>query len=45
MTWIGLHHYGGTLGLYDQPLDEQARALAVYEEAERRSKPKKRTPK
>ena len=30
MTEIGLDHYGGTLGLYRQPLDEQVRALAHY---------------
>ncbi len=30
MTRIGLAHYGGTLGLYSQPRDEQVRALAYY---------------
>jgi len=30
MTELGLKHYGGTLGLYMQPYDEQVRALAYY---------------
>ena len=30
MTAIGLAHYGGTLGLYNEPRDEQVRALAHY---------------
>lgn len=30
MTELGLKHYGGTLGLYEQPYDEQVRALAYY---------------
>lgn len=30
MIEIGLAHYGGTLGLYNEPLDEQVRALAHY---------------
>jgi len=42
MTLIGLKHYGGTLGLYEQPLEEQARALALYDEIARRSRPKKK---
>lgn len=28
MVGLGLAHYGGTLGLYHQPRDEQVRALA-----------------
>lgn len=31
MTEIGLKHYGGTLGLYDRPYDEQVRALAYFD--------------
>lgn len=31
MTAIGLAHYGGTRGLYDQPTDEWVRALAYFE--------------
>ncbi len=34
MTAIGLLHYGGTLGLYNQPPEEWARALAYYEHAD-----------
>ena len=30
MTAIGLAHYGGTLGLYNEPHDEISRALAYY---------------
>lgn len=38
MTELGLKHYGGTLGLYDQPYDEQVRALAysAHLDAQRR---------
>ena len=31
MTAIGLAHYGGTRGLYEQPQDEWTRALAYYD--------------
>lgn len=37
MTYLGLHHYGGTLALYDQPIAEQARALALFDEMLSRS--------
>ncbi len=30
MTRIGLAHYGGTLGLYNESREEQVRALAFY---------------
>ncbi len=30
MTMIGLAHYGGTMGLYNEPDNEHARALAYY---------------
>ena len=30
MTQIGLAHYGGTLGLYNESREEQVRALAFY---------------
>lgn len=30
MTQIGLAHYGGTLGLYNEKREEQVRALAYY---------------
>ncbi|MEO0605942.1 MAG: hypothetical protein AAF211_31225 [Myxococcota bacterium] len=38
MTAIGLKHYGGTRGLYEQDYDEQVRALAYYAELEDRRK-------
>lgn len=37
MTAIGLAHYGGTLGLYNQPPDEWARALAFYADQDERA--------
>lgn len=37
MTAIGLKHYGSTLGLYEQPTEEQARALAFEAETRRRN--------
>lgn len=36
MTMIGLAHYGGTLGLYNQPDDEIVRALAYYRDRDER---------
>jgi hypothetical protein len=38
MTAIGLTHYGSTLGLYNQPVDEWARALAFYADQDERAK-------
>lgn len=38
MTAIGLAHYGGTLGLYNQPPEEWARALAFYEDQDERQR-------
>ncbi len=37
MTAIGLKYYGSTVGLYDQPIAEQARALAFEIETARRA--------
>ncbi len=37
MTAIGIAHYGGTMGLYNQPEDEWSRALAYYDHMDDRS--------
>jgi len=31
MTAIGLAHYGGTMGLYNEPEEEWSRALAYFD--------------
>lgn len=36
-----MRHYGGTMGLYEQPRDEQVRALAIYEHLDYLARPKK----
>ncbi len=38
-----MRHYGGTMGLHNQPRDEQIRALSVYQHLDDLARPKKAT--